>query len=449
MEEETIRKLIYAGYESTRVDYKRSIPWANETKYGIIKDVMAFANAGGGYVVVGYDEKKPTKEASRTGVQNDHLGSWETTNVNRDVNKFSKPPIDVNVINWEDESEGKKYVVLSIPCHRDLPHICVQDKHDQKGFLVLHRAAIYFRTKNKTCEEISDPTDLTALLKRCLLIRRDELLKDFEQILQGRLAETTSLEVQEKFSFEDMNRFESVADRYNPFGVDSGLVFWQVLAGASSGQRTFEREVVENAAKTACMEYDAGWPYVFYLPPDRYDEAVIPRYVDDGIFAYSNEPFYEKQRFNYWKLLDDGTFYSKNLTTESKAGKLGAFDFTWQCRCIAEALIALGRIYYSLHIDLDEHIEVLLKFSPTKGMIVSSLKEDVRYRPSQPFQGESLSYRIKVLLMDLKNKPAEVAAGLTLALLGKLGYNHPPSRDHLVTIANDHLKGGQRPRGCE
>ena len=448
MEEETIRKLIYAGYESTRVDYKRSIPWANETKYGIIKDVMAFANAGGGYVVVGYDEKKPTKEASRTGVQNDHLGSWETTNVNRDVNEFSKPPIDVNVVNWEDESEGKKYVVLSIPCHRDLPHICVQDKHDQKGFLVLHRAAIYFRTKNKTCEEISDPTDLTALLKRCLLIRRDELLKDFEQILQGRLAETTSLEVQEKFSFEDMNRFESVADRYNPFGVDSGLVFWQVLAGPVADQKTFAPEAVEAALKAACVDY-VGWPYVFYLPPNRDVQAIGPRYDDDGIFAYSDNGFNERQRFDYWKLLYDGIFYSKNLTRESKAGKPIAFDFKWQSRYIAEALIALGRIYHSLHIDLDEHIEVLIKFSPTKDMIVSSLKEDVRYRPSQPFQGESLSYRKKVLLVDLKNKPAEVAAGLTLALLGKLGYDHPPSRDHLIRIANDHLKGGQRPPGCE
>lgn len=448
MENEVIRKLIYAGIETTQVDYKKSIPWSKDTMYGLIKDVMSFSNAGGGYIVIGFDEKRSTQEKRRTGVAEEHITSWDATNVSRDINEYCKPPIDVDVITWPDWTESKKYVVLRIPCHGDTPRICVKDKHDERGNQVLRRAAIYFRTKNKTCEEISDPTEFAQIIRRCVLSNRDQLLKEFEQILRGSLVDRTTLEVKQNLSFEDMRKFETEADKYNPFSSDSGLVFWQILAFPSINKEIFEREAIERAAKTACVDYK-GWPFVFYLPPGRYKEAVWPRYDDEGIFAYSNEPFFNTQCFYYWKLTDSGIFYSKNLTRESKAGKPSKFDFTWQCPDIAEAIIALGRIYDTLGVDLDDSIEVLLKYYPAKGMQVSSLREDIYLSASQPFQGDSLTHRTKIKVMDLKNRPDDVAADVTLTLLRKLGYEHRPNRESLVQKAKDHLRGGQKPLGCE
>lgn len=182
-----ILRLIYQDYESRNRDYKSSMPWTNDNQYDIVKDIMAFANYGGGYIVVGYDEAGETDIEKRTGIQKSDRNTWETTIVNQAVANFSDPPIDVDLIDVPDEVANVSYLVLHIPSHGSVPHICKRDRHDSRGKKhLLRKAAVYYRTTSKSCEEISTSSDYHKLIRACLINDRGRILRDFQQILFGK-----------------------------------------------------------------------------------------------------------------------------------------------------------------------------------------------------------------------------------------------------------------------
>lgn len=200
-------KRISQDYESSDLDYKRSIPWSSETSYSIIKDVMSFANFGGGYIVIGYDESAPNKEEKITGISDEHRTTWETTKVNQLINEFCAPPIDIELIEVPDNARDVTMLVLRIPSHGSVPHICKRQKGDPSNKLILRKAALYFRTKNKSCEEISDNQDYQDLIRRCLLNDRNSLLNDIKKVLIGQSSETVILTGETYDPFSEMDRF--------------------------------------------------------------------------------------------------------------------------------------------------------------------------------------------------------------------------------------------------
>ncbi|MCK4461070.1 MAG: ATP-binding protein [candidate division Zixibacteria bacterium] len=215
-------RLINTGHERRDVDYKRDMPWDNSTKFGIIKDVLAFANAGGGNLVIGVAEEDAAL-LSYTGVSDSNLKTWEVTKVCQGVNKFSDPEIDLEVIKVSGTDEGKCYILVRIPSHGTTPHVCKQDKHDESGKLhLLRKCAIYHRSKNKSCEEISSAEDLRALIRRCCLNDRAELIKVFEHVLTGRTGIGVSIPEQDIDPIQLMNEFSKEAVPYHPSEPENG-----------------------------------------------------------------------------------------------------------------------------------------------------------------------------------------------------------------------------------
>ena len=128
MDEAIIKELIYRGYEIRNVDYKSSRPWEGISREKLIKHILCFANFGGGFIIIGYDENMKTDEEKRTGIKEEHLENWETTKVNEYLNNYSSPKLNIKVIPYKDDGENKKYIVLSIPSHGNSPHINIKEK---------------------------------------------------------------------------------------------------------------------------------------------------------------------------------------------------------------------------------------------------------------------------------------------------------------------------------
>ena len=212
--------LIHTGHERRDVDYKRDMPWEKPTKYGIIKDILAFANYGGGYIIIGAEERDDGPGYDYTGVSAEHQKSWEVTAVAQSVNEYADPPIDLDVVRVVDDSEHACFVLLVIPSHGIAPHICKKDKNDRKQALVLRKCAIYYRSSNKSCEEISNATDYGSLIRRCILNERTELLRAFEQVLTG--VSKVATEIPRRFTdpLRIMNGFSSEAQKHEPASLE-------------------------------------------------------------------------------------------------------------------------------------------------------------------------------------------------------------------------------------
>lgn len=434
MDETFIKKLIYRGYEGRNVDYKSSCPWKDLTREKLIKHILCFANVGGGYIVIGYNESKSSEEERRMGVYEEHFDSWEPTKVNEYINNYCKPLINIEVVPFQDKDEDKKYLILDIPSHSESPHICMKEKKDEKGHIILKRGAIYYRTKKDSCDELSEPDYWNELLQRCLRNRREELMKSFEQILHG--IDYRHITPEEELDlFKEMNKYKIESDIYNNLKDKKDLIYYEISCYPINYLNSINIDAIDNALKEASVNY-RGWPFIFYLPTSR----CPPRRDDKKIFAYENEPLIRKYTFYYWAFYHKGIFYSRNLTLESSIDQSKKkFDPIVQSIIIGEAIISIGRLFHALAIPLDKILRLSLRYSHTKKMKVSSVG-DYDICESNEFLGENLTYETQSTLSDFLNKTSELTANSILSLNKKLGYQGTLGFDFFKKKVEEHLK---------
>jgi predicted HTH transcriptional regulator len=109
--------ILRRGFESKELDYKGPCAWDEGDKKScceIVKDILAIANAKGGWIVIGVSE--PPAGFSWDGLTDDQCKSFETSRLNRFVQNYFDPPINTCVI--KHASQGRNFVVIQIPLGR-------------------------------------------------------------------------------------------------------------------------------------------------------------------------------------------------------------------------------------------------------------------------------------------------------------------------------------------
>lgn len=433
---------VYDEQERRNADYKRSIPWNSTTKISLIKHLIGLSNAGGGYLIIGYDEAGEHVDSRRTGVLTEHLQTWDLTEVSRDVNNYSGPPIDIELIKVNDNAESKCYIFVRVPSHEDVPHLCIKDKCDEKGRSVLRRGALYHRNKNKETEEISDPSDFRDLIRRCMLSQRKSLLSDFELILGGHLPRISEGKARHLIPSEYFDLFATRAKSYRPEGSDA-CVFLEVLCYPKVVPGSFSARVADQALFEACWDY-RGWPYIFFLKSSRFP----PKYFENKIEAFDNEPF-NSIRFDYWCFdFEDVIFYSQNMTTESSMMLSHELNPVGHVKFLAEVAVSQGRLFSELGFDLSTEIALHVRYLPARDLRIT-LRDGYNRFPgsaiSQPYGGDILPSKTEHALSSFLNTPAIVASDLVLDLMARMGVEDKRiSGDWLINQANEYLSKGQK-----
>ncbi len=114
-----VKHLIRKG-EGPEVEFKRTL----HSEYKLAKTLSAFANARGGYLLVGVNDNKtlfPIKPEE------------EVFMLER-VSEFRiKPPVNIHVSVFEDE--GESVLVVNIPESDNKPHIITDDKNERKIYV--------------------------------------------------------------------------------------------------------------------------------------------------------------------------------------------------------------------------------------------------------------------------------------------------------------------------
>ncbi len=435
-----ILRIIYGDHERTDVEYKRSAPWSGNTRYKLIKAMLAMSNAGGGYIIIGYDEKGTDKETRAAGVLSEHRDSWQVTNVSRDLNNHCSPPLDVDVLQLLDPERQVTFIVLRVPPNASVPHISTKDHNDSKGNLVLRRGALYYRNKNKSCEEIADSHDWQDLIRRCTLNKRNELLGDFERIIKGQENLASSSSIPRDAPLVIMDRLSERAVKWRPDGTEHGA-FRELLFLPSSKWSERPIEVVNNALANSCYDH-RGWPYLFYLPTSSW---AAPKHGDGCIQAYSNEPFASRPLFFSWIFrYTTGEFYSQDLTTESSVGNAKCIDPKAQVELLAEALRSVGLMYEMLETSYDELIETTLRLTGVNGAKVASVSSDFRIFESSEYVDFTIVLTRRIPLSSLVNSAAKEAAETMNEIIRRMGYNGSIRQPQLEQYASEFLQKGHK-----
>ena len=147
-----------------------------EHRADVAKAILALANHGGGYVLIGYDDATQEPIPAPT-----HMPSgYDQDTVNGIVRRYADPQIHVQVERAPDAA-GHDHPVLVVPGGHAVPVRC--QRGGPNGAHV-RQHAIYVRRPGPTSEEPQTAQEWQELIRRCVLNDRNNLLEQVSSILQ-------------------------------------------------------------------------------------------------------------------------------------------------------------------------------------------------------------------------------------------------------------------------
>lgn len=157
--------LVVYGRETAGLDYKENLLLdRRDARAALAKDVIAFANNGGGNIVVGVAEVAAGR-FEPTGVERCVLEEVEVTRLNKALRGFVDPPIAVSV--EVAEVDERLFAVLTIPPADECPVFAARENRAAS----LYCGRLYCRTQTAESAEIRDSHQARKLIARIVAVR--------------------------------------------------------------------------------------------------------------------------------------------------------------------------------------------------------------------------------------------------------------------------------------
>ena len=146
----------------------------------LAKAIIAMANHGGGYVVVGFVER-PGLPAAPSPERPPSLANYNRDRVNGITEKYLEPPIHCEV-HHVPAQDGTCYPLIVIPGGHSIP---IMAKRDGPTGSDLKQLAVYIRRAGPKSETPRSAQEISTLFERCFANRRDDVGNLIRSILSG------------------------------------------------------------------------------------------------------------------------------------------------------------------------------------------------------------------------------------------------------------------------
>jgi hypothetical protein len=175
---------------SISLAHRRDSPWGTVRKFVtlargrshiIAKEIIALANHGGGFLVIGFEERADGTFQPSTG-RPANLDAWSQDSIQAIVAKYADPGVQCGVHHRADAASREKYPIIAVPGGHRVPIRAKAGSPDGKK-LVAHR--VYIRRPGPASEEPKTAEEWDRFLERCLQNRQAELLEAMRSIMAG------------------------------------------------------------------------------------------------------------------------------------------------------------------------------------------------------------------------------------------------------------------------
>lgn len=423
------REALLQNFETSDVDYKAPTPWKGSSdkraSCELVKDIIAMANSGGGFVIVGVEEPLDGKSYRYSGLTTDDLQTWETTNVNKFLNSYIDPPTSPSI--RPIEHNGVWFIVIEVFPFDDLPHMW---KREFEGF---QPGTLYVRTTSKESARVTSNDELNVLIEKAVRNRHDRLLESMRSILVGATT-TSSITATEQFEAQWIEAQERVTALY-PAGWPSYIGFRQaVWWPAQFTADRFPLDVLRDAARQAHIDY-RGWPFLWFHE-GRFPPIVTSDKIETVVASPGKPSEYQEYPiYDYWQLCDSGLFFQSALMQEEywaikdHSGSFAYWDET--AIYIAEAVDCLGRLCDTLGIH-DEEITLDIRMTATEGRYLRAMRGylNARYTSRSPEVHRRKTYSIE----EWRAGRIDIATDITREVLLRFIWPDPPNGSIRQTI---------------
>ncbi len=178
--ERRLADLLLDPHETLEIELKGWLDISgNEHRAVLAKALIALANHGGGFVLIGFEDADAGAIPAANRPAN--MAGYTPDTVNAAVLAYAEPAFhcDVCIINGPD---GLLYPIISVPGGHRVPIKARRDGPNGQG---IKKNCYYIRRPGPQSEEPQNGHEWDALIRRCLTNARDELLDQMRGILEG------------------------------------------------------------------------------------------------------------------------------------------------------------------------------------------------------------------------------------------------------------------------
>lgn len=269
-------------------------------KATLAKAIIALANHGGGFVVIGLAELDDGTFAPADN-RPPNLTPYSQDAVNGIVQAYAAPAFHCAVHHLDHPATGDRFPVIQVPGGHRVPVQAIKGSPDQR---TLVNGKYYIRRQGPQSAEPATAEEWRDLVMRCVRAGRDDLLVAIRDVLAGHAPEASSaptiLEDLQEWASPGIEKWQSLVpgDQYGNPAVPRGFY---CVAYAIDG--SFERpSLVElSSILKLSMIQHTGWP-AWWLPtmPD------IEPYPIDGMLecdmgVASGRLLSDPQHADFWR----------------------------------------------------------------------------------------------------------------------------------------------------
>jgi hypothetical protein len=157
---------------------------SQEHKAQLAKALLALANHGGGYLLIGFEDGPDPKRSERD--EPSTLDGYSQDIINGIVQSYADPPFHC-AVEHVVHSSGKSHPVVIVPGMHRVPIRAKRSGPDKKYVI---ENTIYIRRPGPRSEAPQSGREWDEVLARCLAARKDEFLTTIRNIVTGHVAES-------------------------------------------------------------------------------------------------------------------------------------------------------------------------------------------------------------------------------------------------------------------
>lgn len=357
--------------EAKDIDFKSAVKFDKNTDFAakLVKHILGFANAGGGYIIIGFREKPDKDLELDPALTEEIVASYEVTKLCQYVEKYLAEQDRIKVVVHKiPSSQGMVHPIISVGRFAEYPFVCRRNYTSQStGETILESGRVYIRTEGARTLAVEAPSEWHQLIRECIKAAKEA---------EAKRPREEEEEDQWKTLFSEWSRKEDDNARreMDAAGFHEGFYRFVVRVPFHI-DRIDNIKLLEIARRSQCR--NTGWPIgvVLEKPEDR------PISLSNGIHARISPTFLtvdniDIREFDYWALSNRGHFFFVRTHDDghlqNKAGRQSVISFGVVIWRISEILCYASNLSDELTLREKDKIGLDLYYEGLKGRVLLS-----------------------------------------------------------------------------
>ena len=343
----------------------------NDHKATLAKGLIALANHGGGFLIIGLTQTPQGVVPARNRPAD--LSAYTPDSVNAVVAAYAEPSFhcEINIVTGGD---GLQYPIVSVPGGH---HVPIKAKRDGPNGQIVRQNTYYIRRPGPLSEGPQNGREWDALIRRCISNARDELLDQMRTILRGKSAtqpREDDLAVTNRWLEDSLTRWtELVAAAPRESAVRFPDGYFAVAYRLTGNLNRLPMPDLLETLRRAVIRHTGFPQFSVFSRPE------IAPYIHDGnieCWAARDGEDHGAAHSDFWRVSPDASFFivRGHLEDEPRHGVATktVFDVTSATWRVGEALLHAANMARELG-DATATVTIIVRWTGLAGRSLTSL----------------------------------------------------------------------------